>query len=61
MNENTLELKFLPKEDKKSELSILTTNQTNPFLRNVHEQENILFKHESFEINSCIYTVNKKL
>jgi len=33
-----------------------TTNLTNP-----HEQMNILFKQECFDINSCIYAVNRKL
>jgi len=28
---------------------------------NQHEQNEILFKHECYEINSCIYAVNRKL
>ena len=39
----------------------LTTNHTNSFLRNEHEQENMLFKDECFKIYGCIYAVNKKL
>ena len=34
-------------------MDILTTNQ--------HEQKDIIFKNECFQINSCIYAVNKKL
>ena len=37
-------------------MEILTTNHTNQ-----HEQENILFKDECFEIYGCIYAVNRKL
>ncbi|MCL2879303.1 MAG: GxxExxY protein [Treponema sp.] len=37
-------------------MSNLTTNHTNH-----HEQGNILFKDECFEIYGCIYAVNRKL
>jgi len=33
-----------------------TTNHTNQ-----HEQEDIFYREESYEINSCIYEVNRKL
>ena len=44
-------------------MDILTTNLTNPYLRYSHEQEEkeVLYKDECFEINGCIYSVNKKL
>jgi len=47
---------LLPIDDSAKEIIILTTNHTNQ-----HEQEDILFKEECFEIYSCIYAVNKKL
>jgi len=40
----------------KKEDIVFTTNHTNQ-----HEQIDILFKNECFEINSCIYAVNRKL
>jgi len=35
---------------------IFTTNHTNQ-----HEQEDLLFKDECYELNGCIYAVNRKL
>jgi len=40
----------------KDKIDIFATNHPNH-----HEQKGILFKYESFQINSCIYAVNKKL
>ena len=37
-------------------MNLFTTNLTNQ-----HEQSDILYERESFEINSCIYAVNRKL
>ena len=44
-------------------MDILTTNLTNSCFQHAHEQEKkeVLFKDESYDINSCIYTVNRKL
>jgi len=54
-------MKFSESDDLKKINAFLTTNHTNSCLQSVHEQQDILYKHESFKINSCIYAVNKKL
>ncbi len=38
-----------------------TTNHTNSYLRYAHEQKEIFYREENYEINNCIYEVNKKL
>jgi len=38
-----------------------TTNHTNTYLRYAHEQKDIFYKNECYEIYGCIYSVNRKL
>ena len=41
--------------------SLMTTNHTNSNQGFAHEQKTILYEKESYEINSCIFAVNRKL
>ena len=54
-------MQFTEADDLVETNAFLTTNHTNSCLQSVNEQQDILYKHESFKINSCIYAVNKKL
>jgi GxxExxY protein len=38
-----------------------TTNHTNSYLWYAHEQQDILYKDDCYEIYGCIYAVNRKL
>jgi len=43
------------------DINFLPLTDTNLYLRYEHEQKNILFRDECYEIYGCIYAVNKKL
>ena len=45
-----------PSDDREIKTKIFTTNHTNQ-----HEQKEFFFKQECYDINSCIFAVNRKL